>query len=57
LLRKQTIETQPGLLEAALKNQVFISSLPWFVGYFTLLLLVLLLVMRMTLRQSGTGKS
>ena len=31
-LREQTIPSQPGLLEAALKNQVFINSLPWFVG-------------------------
>jgi hypothetical protein len=45
-LREQTIRSQPELLETALKNQVFISSLPWFVGYFTLLLLLLLLVMR-----------
>ena len=56
-LREQTIQSQPGLLEAALKNQVFINSLPWFVGYFTLLLFLLLLVMRMTLRQSGAGRS
>lgn len=56
-LRKQTIQTQPELLEAALKNQVFISSLPWFVGYFALLLLVLLLVMRTTLRQPGSGRA
>jgi MFS family permease len=55
-LREQTIQSQPGLLEAALKNQVFINSLPWFVGYFILLLLVLLLVMRMTLHQSGEGR-
>jgi len=56
-LREQTIQSQPGLLEAALKNQVFINSLPWFVGYFTLLLLLLLLVMRVTLRQSGAGRT
>jgi MFS family permease len=55
LLRKQAIQAQPGLFETALKNQVFINSLPWFVGYFTIMLLVLLLVMRITLRQSESG--
>jgi len=56
-LRNQAIQTQPGLLEAALKNQVFINSLPWFVGYFTLLLFLLLLVMRLTLRHSAAGRT
>ncbi|MBW2475193.1 MAG: MFS transporter [Deltaproteobacteria bacterium] len=54
-LRKKAIQAEPGLLETVLKNQVFIDSLPWFVGYFTLLLFVLLLVMKMTLHQSGAG--
>ena len=54
-LRKQAILAQPRLLETVLKNEVFINSLPWFVGYFTLLFLVLLLVIRMTLHQSGSG--
>lgn len=55
-LRKQTMQTQPELLDAALKNQVFVNSLPWFVGYFVLFLFVLLLFMRMILRQSETEK-
>jgi len=54
-LRKRAIQVEPGLLETALKNQVFINSLPWFVGYFTLLLLVLLLVMRMTFHEPRAG--
>jgi len=55
-LRKQATQIDPGLLETALKNQVFINSLPWFVGYFAILLFVLLFFMRVTLRQSRSGK-
>lgn len=50
-LRKQSIQSQPGLIETALKNEVFINSLPWFAGYFTLLLVILLLFMRVRLRR------
>ena len=55
-LRRQTTRAQPELHEAALKNQVFVDSLPWFAGYFTLLLLILLLVMWMTLHKAGSAK-
>ncbi len=55
-LRKQESQIDPGLLETALKKQVFINSLPWFVGYFAILLIVLLLFMRVTLRQPRSGK-
>lgn len=55
-LRKQALQAQPEMLDAALKNQVFIDSLPWFVGYFALLLLVLLLVMKLTLPRSRAGR-
>ena len=55
-LRKQATLTDPGLVEAALKNQVFINSLPWFVGYFAILLFVLLIFVRVALRQSGSGR-
>jgi len=54
-LRKQATQIDPGLLETALKNQVFINSLPWFVGYFAILLFMLLLFMRVALRQSRSG--
>lgn len=41
-LRSQAQQVQPGVAEAVLKNQVFAASLPWFVGYFGLLLCALL---------------
>lgn len=43
-LRKQATQAQPGLPEVVLKNQVFVDSLPWFSGYFILLLIVLLFI-------------
>lgn len=53
LLRKQTLLTQPGMAETMLKNQVFVDSLPWFAGYFALLLGILLLVAWRLLRKAG----
>lgn len=54
-LRKQATQVQPGLTEAVLKNQVFVDSLPWFVGYFALLLIVLLLIAGRWLRRPAGG--
>ena len=50
LLRGRIVQSHPDLSEALLKNQVFIDSLPWFVGYFGVLLAGLLLV---TWRMTG----
>ncbi|MFO7765729.1 MAG: MFS transporter [Pelovirga sp.] len=44
LLNQQVAGQHPGLIGESLKNQVFISSLPWFVGYFLCLFLLLLLL-------------
>jgi hypothetical protein len=44
------VQSHPDLSEALLKNQVFVDSLPWFVGYFVVLLAGLLLV---TWRMTG----
>ncbi len=41
LLRRQAVQAELQLSEEALKNQLFIQSLPWFLGYFCLLLLTL----------------
>ncbi len=54
-LRKQTTAAQPHMLETLLKNQVFVDSLPWFVGYFSLLLIVLLLLTFKSLRKRNLG--
>ena len=51
LLRNQATREQPGLAEALLKNQVFVDSLPWFVGYYTLLLILLLSITKRWLRR------
>jgi MFS family permease len=40
-LRRQALQVQPDIAEGVLKNQVFVDSLPWFVGYFGLFLSVL----------------
>lgn len=50
-LRDQTLQVTPSLAEDVLKNQVFVASLPWFVGYFVLCLLVLLLFFSRSLCQ------
>ncbi len=50
-LRRQTIAAQPDIRETALKNQVFIDSLPWFVGYFCILLSLLILIASQLLRK------
>ena len=50
ILRGQRLLAEPGLAEAALKNGVFVDSLPWFVGYFGLLLLGLLVIFWRVLR-------
>lgn len=50
-LRKQTQQAQPEVVEIVLKNQVFVDSLPWFVGYFSIFLIVLLLISFKTLAQ------
>jgi MFS family permease len=52
-LRKRAELEQPGIAEALLKNQVFIDSLPWFAGYFILLLGTLLLCSWWMLRKKG----
>ncbi len=44
LLRGRIVQSDSNLSETLLKNQVFVDSLPWFVGYFGVLLTVLLLV-------------
>ena len=44
LLRGRIVQSHPGLADALLKNQVFVDSLPWFAGYFAILLTVLLLI-------------
>ena len=41
-LRGSTTQVSPTLAGEALKNKVFIDSLPWFSGYFVLILLLLL---------------
>ena len=43
-LNRQVSSQHPELLEESLKNQVFAASLPWFVGYFLCLLLLLVMV-------------
>ncbi len=50
-LRRQAQQAQPDIAEGLLKNQVFIDSLPWFVGYFGLLLGVLFLLSWSMLRK------
>ncbi len=42
-LRRQVRLENPEMLENLLVNQVFIDSLPWFVGYFAILMTALLL--------------
>jgi len=44
LLRGRVVQSHAGLADALLKNQVFVDSLPWFAGYFAILLAVLLLI-------------
>ena len=50
-LRAQALQAQPEVVEAVLKNQVFSASLPWFVAYFALFLLVLLFLYGRVLRK------
>ena len=50
-LRQQGQQAQPEVVEAVLKNQVFTASLPWFVAYFALFLLVLLFLYGRVLRK------
>jgi MFS family permease len=53
-LRRKVQWEQPEITETLLKNQVFVDSLPWFVGYFGLFLIILfLLFWRMFRKQSG----
>ncbi len=49
-LRQQATQTGLKLPEEALKNQLFADSLPWFIGYFGLLLTVLFLAYYRQLR-------
>jgi len=42
VLRERATVNEPGLAEDALKNLVFVYSLPWFCGYFLVCLLLLL---------------
>jgi MFS family permease len=56
-LRRQATLNQPEMVEEMVKNQVFAASLPWFVGYFTLLLILLSVITRRYLRQvNGTHR-
>ncbi len=50
-LRQQNRQLQPDVVEAVLKNQVFTDSLPWFVGYFTTLVTLLLFLYGRALRK------
>lgn len=45
-LRKGITDSNPEISEELLKAQVFTDSLPWFVGYFCLLMVILLLFTR-----------
>ncbi len=49
-LRGRTADSTPELTEGAIKNLVFIDSLPWFCGYFGICLLLLLLFFTRSLR-------
>jgi len=57
LLRKQVTLAAPETTEEVLKNLVFVDSLPWFVGYFALALLVLLLIFFWISRNPGRAKT
>lgn len=54
-LRDKSSATQPDLAGEALKNLVFVDSIPWFCGYFIICLLLLLLFFTRSLRQKQTG--
>ena len=49
-LRGRTTDSVPGLTEDAIKNLVFVDSLPWFCSYFGFCLLLLLLFFTRSLR-------
>ena len=49
-LRGRTADSVPGLTEDAIKNLVFVDSLPWFCSYFGFCLLLLLLFFTRSLR-------
>jgi len=49
-LRGRTADSTPGLAEDAIKNLVFVDSLPWFCGYFSFCLLLLLLFFTRSMR-------
>lgn len=53
-LRNKTSIAQPALVEEALKNLVFVDSIPWFCGYFSICLLLLLLFFTRSLRRKQT---
>jgi len=52
-LRRGFENLQPPLAEELVKNLVFVASLPWFIGYFLLCLVLLLLVFHRHLKQPG----
>ena len=52
VLRERTLQQQPQLADETLKNQVFVDSMLWFPGSFSLLLLVLLFFSLWLLRDS-----
>ena len=54
-LRRQVRLENPQMAENILVNQVFIDSLPWFVGYFGILMTVLLLASYKLFRQPREG--
>jgi len=49
-IRGRTADSVPGLTEDAIKNLVFVDSLPWFCSYFGVCLLLLLLFFTRSLR-------
>ncbi len=55
VLRKRTSAAEPGLAEEALKNLVFVDSLPWFCGYFIICLIALIVIYSRSLHtKTGT---
>ncbi len=50
VLRKRNSTAEPDLAEEALKNLVFVDSLPWFCGYFIVSLIALIVVYSRSLK-------
>lgn len=56
MLRSRILETDPGLVGQSLENEIFIRSIAWFPGYFTMALLALLAFAGRQLRQTDEHK-